>query len=104
MSKMRATGSFGYNANCDVCGFKHKASQLRKRWDGLMVCVKDFELRHPMDFYTTRNDAHLLPWTRSDSNGIDVGPAINPLTHTTWNNNAIAGTAVAGEAISGSSI
>lgn len=69
MSRMRATGSFGYNALCDVCGFKHKAAELKKRWDGLMVCSKDFELRHPMDFYTTRSDVHLLPWTRPDNNG-----------------------------------
>jgi len=103
VSVFKTTGSFGYNSICDVCGFKFKASMLRKRWDGFMVCKGDYEMRHPMDFYTTRNDAHLLPWTRPDSDGIDVGPAINPLTHTTWNNNAIAGTAVAGEAIAGSS-
>jgi len=103
MSYMRVTKSYGHNAICDICGFKFKNFQLKKRWDGYMVCKNDYEMRHPMDFYTTRNDAHLLPWTRSDSDGIDVGPAINPATHTTWNNNAIAGTAVAGEAISGSS-
>jgi hypothetical protein len=100
--KNRATRSFEYNAICDVCGFKKKASQLRKRWDGMRVCEDDFELRHPLDFYTTRNDVHLLPWTRHDSEGIDVGPAINPATHTTWNHNAIAGSAIAGDAISGS--
>lgn len=74
MSVMKTTGSYGYNVICDVCGFKFKASMLRKRWDGLMVCKHDFEMRHPMDFYTTRNDAHLLPWTRSDSVGISVSP------------------------------
>ncbi len=37
------------NAICDCCGFKFKQSQLRKRWDGAMVCSKDFELRHPQD-------------------------------------------------------
>lgn len=83
MSVLKATGSYGHNAICDVCGFKFKASMLRKRWDGFMVCKHDYELRHPMDFYTTRNDAHLLPWTRPDSAGIDVGPAINPSTTTT---------------------
>jgi hypothetical protein len=98
----RATRSYEYNALCDVCGFKFKASKLKKRWDGFMVCDKDYELRHPLDFYTTRNDVHLLPWTRTNSDGVDIGPAINPLTHTTWNNNAIAGSAVAGEAIAGS--
>lgn len=36
-------------ATCDCCGFDFKQSQLRKRWDGAMVCSKDFELRHPQD-------------------------------------------------------
>lgn len=37
------------NAICDVCGWKYKQSQLRKRWDGAMVCNKDWEPRHPQD-------------------------------------------------------
>jgi len=32
---------------CDVCGFRYHASELRKRWDGLMVCDKDYEIKHP---------------------------------------------------------
>jgi hypothetical protein len=42
------------NAICDVCGFKHKLSQLRKRWDGAMVCRADWEPRHPQDFVKAR--------------------------------------------------
>lgn len=38
------------NAICDVCGFEFKHSQLRKRWDGAMVCSDDYETRHPQDF------------------------------------------------------
>lgn len=37
------------NAICDECGFQYKHSQLRKRWDGAMVCDKDWEARHPQD-------------------------------------------------------
>lgn len=37
------------NGICDCCGFKYKHSQLRKRWDGAMVCAADFEQRHPQD-------------------------------------------------------
>ena len=70
MSVLKTTGSFGYNAICDVCGFKFKSYMLRKRWDGFMVCKHDYEVRHSMDFYTTRSDTHLLPWTRPE--GIDV--------------------------------
>lgn len=83
MARNRATHSYEYNAICDICGFKLKASQLRKRWDGYMVCNKDYELRHPLDFFTNRNDVHLLPFIRSQPADIDIGPAINPNTTTT---------------------
>ncbi len=36
-------------ACCDCCGFNFKQSMLRKRWDGAMVCSKDWEPRHPQD-------------------------------------------------------
>jgi len=39
-----------------------------------MMCAACWEPRHPLDFYKSRNDVHKLPWTRSDNNGIDVGP------------------------------
>ena len=39
-----------YNVICDVCGFKLKRSQTRKRWDGLLVCDADWEPRHPQDY------------------------------------------------------
>lgn len=77
MSVLKTTGSFGYNAICDVCGFKFKASMLSKRWDGLMVCRHDYETRHPLDFYTTRNDVHLLPWTRPEGKDVFINSAIN---------------------------
>lgn len=44
------------NAICDVCGFKMKQSSLRKRWDGAMVCSKDFELQHPQDNIKIRGE------------------------------------------------
>lgn len=49
-------GNIGYykpgdnNATCDRCGFPFKASQLRKTWDNLWVCPKDWEPRHPQDY------------------------------------------------------
>lgn len=41
---------------CDVCGFNFKHSQLRKRWDGAMVCAKDWEPRHPQDSIRIRGE------------------------------------------------
>ncbi|HET7832363.1 MAG TPA: hypothetical protein VFK88_05310, partial [Gallionella sp.] len=48
------------NAICDCCGFKVKQSQLRKRWDGAMVCSKDFEVRHPQDFMKGRPERNYV--------------------------------------------
>ena len=42
------------NAICDMCGFAYKLSQLRKRWDGLLVCHKDWELQHPQSLIRIR--------------------------------------------------
>lgn len=39
----------GYNVICDRCGFEFKSFQVRKTWDGLIVCKEDWEPRHPQD-------------------------------------------------------
>ena len=44
------------NSLCDCCGFKFKHSQLRKRWDGAMVCSADWEPRHPQDSIKIRGE------------------------------------------------
>lgn len=53
-----------WNADCDECGFTFKASQLRRRWDGAMVCKDDYEPRHPQDLLQSRKDKGSVPWTR----------------------------------------
>lgn len=45
-----------FNTICDVCGWKFKGSQLRKRWDGAMVCSKDYEPQHPQDKIKIRGE------------------------------------------------
>jgi hypothetical protein len=39
-----------WNVLCDRCGFKFKAEDVRKDWQGLYVCHSCFEPRHPQDF------------------------------------------------------
>lgn len=51
---------------CDECGRKFKASQLRQRWDGLMVCDRDWEPRQPQDFVRGVADKMAPPWSRSE--------------------------------------
>lgn len=53
-------------ADCDVCGRKFKASQLQKRWDGLMCCRHDWEIRQPQDFVRGVADTQIAPWTRPE--------------------------------------
>ena len=43
-------------AICDVCGFSYYHSDLKKRWDGLLVCDPDYEERHPQDSLKARKD------------------------------------------------
>lgn len=80
-----------WDAVCDVCGFEYKASQIRKRWDGLMVCKWDWEERHPADSFRHKAESTKVPWVRqegAESSGTDIegnttSPAINPDTQTT---------------------
>jgi hypothetical protein len=64
-----------WNAVCDVCGRQHKAEDIQKRWDGLMVCKEDYETRHPMDFLRVREDDTTVPWVRLEPTDVFVGPA-----------------------------
>lgn len=51
---------------CDVCGRQYKAFQLTKRWDGLMVCARDWETRQPQDFVRGVADKIVPPYTRPE--------------------------------------
>jgi hypothetical protein len=55
-----------WKAICDVCGRLYKGSQLRARWDGMMVCKDDWEPRHPQDFVRGVADVQAPPWTRPE--------------------------------------
>ena len=53
-----------WNALCDSCGRKFKALDLKKRWDGLMVCQEDFENRHPSDFLRVQREKINVEFSR----------------------------------------
>ena len=55
----------GFWAICDVCGFKYRASQMRERWDGLMVCPDDWNPRQPQDFVKGVPEDTTTPWSRT---------------------------------------
>lgn len=55
-----------WNVICDVCGIKYKANEVKKRWDGLIVCDDDWETRHPQEFVRAVPDQPKLPFTRPE--------------------------------------
>lgn len=77
-----------WNVICDVCGFKFKAYQLRKRWDGKMVCKDDWEIRHPQDLIKIPKDDQSVPWSRPEQTDVfaDVNYEMFGFTPTTANN------------------
>jgi hypothetical protein len=66
---------------CDVCSRKRYASQVKKRWDGLMVCEEDWETRHPQEFVRPINDQRPLPFVRPDNEGIEATLAVDCSAH-----------------------
>lgn len=78
-----------WNSICDICGFKYKASEMKKRWDGLMVCEFDWEMRHPQDFIRAVPDDQAVPWVRSDK---DLGADGQPVLDVSPTYNLTAGT------------
>jgi hypothetical protein len=96
MPANKVTGSGGYNAICDECGFKFKAVELRRRYDKAMVCKHCWEPRHPQEFIRAINDTHKLPFIRPEVAEEDIGPTLNCDTFdfvvfTTANLNALLG-------------
>lgn len=61
------------NCVCDVCGFKYKRSQLKKRWDGAIVCAEDFETRHPQDLIKPRPERQNVKDSRPEPEPYYVG-------------------------------
>ena len=64
-----------WNFICDVCGFKFKASEGMKRWDGVYVCRKDFEMRHPQERRRGIKDPQAVEWTRPESPDVFITDA-----------------------------
>ena len=53
-----------WNSHCDICGFRFKASQLKKNWQGLMTCEADYEHDHPQKFLRVTERSPTVPWVR----------------------------------------
>jgi hypothetical protein len=67
-----------WKALCDVCGREFKATQLTKRWDGLMCCRHDWEPRQPQDFVRGVDDNQTVPWSRPEPADYFIPIAFTP--------------------------
>jgi len=92
--------SGSWNAICDVCGVKFKNFELKKRWDGLIVCAKDYEQRHISDFFKLKPEVNNVrdPRPQAEDQFVDVTyvDTGDPTYCTVTGRTAIAGLAVAG--------
>ncbi len=59
------------------CNRKYKAYEIRKRWDGMLVCDEDWEPRHPQDFVRgIPEKSNILPFS-FDNDGSYTGSNLN---------------------------
>lgn len=58
-----------WNVICPVCGFKYKSTEMKKRWDGVWTCEKDWEVRHPLDFYNVPGEDTSVPFIYPNVDG-----------------------------------
>jgi len=77
---------------CDSCGKEFLASELRQRWDGFMVCTRDWEPRQPQDFVRGVADQQAVPWSRPEPSDVFI-----PV----YSRCAVAGICAAGIAVTG---
>lgn len=55
-----------WKVTCHVCGFWYPSSEISKRWDGLLVCKKDFEHRHPQTLIKIRGESSFPDFISTD--------------------------------------
>jgi hypothetical protein len=70
---------------CDVCGFQFPSGDVKKRWDGLIVCHNDWETRHPQDFLKVKSETRTPPFVRTEPEPVfrevDYINDVDPATH-----------------------
>jgi hypothetical protein len=58
-----------FAAFCDRCGFRFHASELRKEWQGFMVCAGCYEPRNQQDFIRSIPEKPAPPFSRPRNDG-----------------------------------
>jgi hypothetical protein len=81
---------------CPICEEAVRKHTMKRRWDGLWVCEKDYDPRHPQEFVRTKQDKLSPP---QPVNPPPTESFVTPGTCST--RTAVAGEAIAGCAIAG---
>jgi hypothetical protein len=64
-----------WRAICDRCGFKKWNYELRKEWQGFMVCRAEcWEPRQPQDKVRAKADKQAPPWVRPEPADVFLNP------------------------------
>ena len=64
----------------DITGFKVRASQTRKMWDGKRVSEKNYETRHPQEFVRAPHDPQTVKDARPRQTAVYIGPLTTELS------------------------
>ena len=81
-----------WNVICGVCGWKIKSGDIKTRWDGLKVCAKDWETKHPSLFIRPPRTQQPVPFTRPEGEDVSVGPTYISTSIGTQENTVPSGT------------
>ena len=60
---------------CDECGLTYRRSEVKKRWDGAMVCKKDWEPKHPQENVRVRVDRVAVDHARPEGSKGNLIPS-----------------------------
>jgi len=63
----KTTWPGNWKVACHVCGFWYPSSEIKKRWDGLLVCEKDYETRHPQTLIKVRGERAFPSFVSKDA-------------------------------------
>lgn len=92
----KTTWPGNWKVACHVCGFWYPSSEIKKRWDGPLVCPKDYETRHPQTLIKVRGERAFPSFVSKDAS-----PDPETGICTIVSNSAYAGLAQAGCAQAG---
>lgn len=65
MKKTKWPGN--WKVACHVCGMWYPSSEIKHRWDGLLVCHKDWEPKHPQLLIKIREETSFPDFVSEDA-------------------------------------